>query len=613
MSTGGCPQFVLKRIELLMDSFEIYCVEYDFLSPDYVVQRNKVIQLIGDRFISLGENKSRLLEIINNIKPEIIFIEEFCESFISNEICKSIFSKDRTYKIFESTHSSNDSSKSKRFLPDKFIFVSEFSKRMYENLGADSVVIEYPIDKKEKRKEEAISKLNLDPNSIHVLNIGLFTPGKNQGYAFEIARQFEGKNVTFHFVGNRAGNFKNYWEPLMKDVPSNCVLWGERSDTDDFINASDLFLFTSKFELNPLVIKEALCYDIPIAMFNLETYCDVYDNQENISFLSGDLQMDSSKLEDLIIQRGLNYISIKNQDIGYVLYSNDKYFDIVSTACKSIREFSSLPIYVYMLNSDLKVKIKNVTTIRWNCDIGIDDNMYFSQGSNFYINRNNFNIYKLLIQRPLIVKDVLEKYLDVVAYVDSDSVATPYVDNIFEFYKNTNYPYFVEGVYDYLFANGRGGAETKEDLTNTLEHPACELFSVNQKIRERYRQTGYFVASKRCLDFLEEWYWMCINPTIIKNNEFYAPYNEETILNVLLWKKGILDGLPYIYINGNLDNIIDIYDKIHNVTQHLGTLGDELEKWVRLPLSKDCLLFFHGEKDIKKMEQMIEKIKELHD
>ena len=28
------------------------------------------------------------------------------------------------------------------------------------------------------------------------INIGLFTPGKNQGYAFELARQFEGENVT---------------------------------------------------------------------------------------------------------------------------------------------------------------------------------------------------------------------------------------------------------------------------------------------------------------------------------------------------------------------------------------------------------------------------------
>ena len=34
----------------------------------------------------------------------------------------------------------------------------------------------------------------------------------------------------------------------------------------------------------------------------------------------------------------------------YVLYANEKYFDIVSMAAKSIREFSNLPIIVYLLN-----------------------------------------------------------------------------------------------------------------------------------------------------------------------------------------------------------------------------------------------------------------------
>ena len=101
---------------------------------------------------------------------------------------------------------------------------------------------------------------------------------------------------------------------------------------------------------------------------------------------------------------------------------------------------------------------------------------------------------------------------------------------------------------------------------------------------------------------MDEWYWMCVNPIILRNNEFYAPYNEETILNVLLWKKGILDGLPYIYVNSSLDNIDLIYDKIN---------GDEEEisKWIRVPSSKENLLFFHGEKNVNIIEKMIEKLK----
>ena len=52
----------------------------------------------------------------------------------------------------------------------------------------------------------------------------------------------------------------------------------------------------------------------------------------------------------------------------YVLYANEKYFDIVSMAAKSIREFSNLPIIVYLLNSDLKVDLENTLTVKWECD-----------------------------------------------------------------------------------------------------------------------------------------------------------------------------------------------------------------------------------------------------
>jgi hypothetical protein len=257
-----------------------------------------------------------------------------------------------------------------------------------------------------------------------------------------------------------------------------------------------------------------------------------------------------------------------------------------------------------MLDSDLIVNVKNTTTIKWVCNLENDSKMYQDSKTNFYINRGNSNIYKLLIQRPLIVKDVLTNYLDIAAYVDSDSIATSNVDNIFNLYTDLSYPFFVQGIYDYLILNGRGGAKTKGDLTTTLEQPACELYNVNQNIRERYRQTGYFIASKECIDFMDEWYWMCINPTILKNNEYYAPYNEETILNVLLWKKGILNGLPYIYVNSSLDNIDLIYDKID-----LDSNEEEISEWVRVPACKENLLFFHGEKDIKIMSQMIDKLK----
>lgn len=277
---------------------------------------------------------------------------------------------------------------------------------------------------------------------------------------------------------------------------------------------------------------------------------------------------------------------------AYVLYANAAYVPTVKACVASIQTFSELPIYVYLLNTD--AHIPGAEVVNWQCNVPVIDSI------NKYIDRSDKDVYRLLIERPRIVKDALLKYAHTVAYIDSDSVATEYIDSIFDMYPKMNYPYFVEGIYDYLHINGRGGADTREDMSTTLEAPACELFGVNQYIRQRYRQTGYFVANHYCFDFLDEWYWMCINPKVLANHEWYAPYHEETIANVLLWKWGVLDGLPYIYTNASLDRIEDIYNKLE--------WGKHHSSWYRLPDSKHKLLFLHGEKDPKIMHNMIDSL-----
>ena len=108
MSTGGCPQVVAKKVELLKDYYNVVVIEYEMLAWSYVVQRNRVIEMIGDKFISLSENKEYdLFNTIDDYKPDYIFMEEFPETFMENHITKRLYSKDRTYKIFETTHSSH--------------------------------------------------------------------------------------------------------------------------------------------------------------------------------------------------------------------------------------------------------------------------------------------------------------------------------------------------------------------------------------------------------------------------------------------------------------------------------------------------------------------------
>jgi hypothetical protein len=277
---------------------------------------------------------------------------------------------------------------------------------------------------------------------------------------------------------------------------------------------------------------------------------------------------------------------------AYVLYADDSYYDLVDACCRSIRNFSDYPIYVYMLNSSKKVNVVNTITKRWDCDVR------HLKKRNDYIVREDKQIYKLLIERPKIVKDAL-KYADVVAYVDTDSVASPYVDRIFDYYNGADiYPFFTAGIYDYLIINGRGGAASRDEMHTTLEYEACKLFNVDQKIaRENYRQTGYFVCGQKSIWFLEEWAWMCNHPRILEDNAKYASFNEETIMNIARWKYRFDRGMPLVYVNG--------------LRKGLDFKGYEyfMGEWFKVPAQKDDLLFYHGEKDIDKINEFIEYLK----
>ena len=316
MSTGGCPQVVAKKVELLKNFYNVVVVEYEMLAWSYVVQRNRVIEMIGDKFISLSENKEYdLFNTIDDYKPDYIFMEEFPETFIENHITKRLYSKDRTYKIFETTHSSHSRVEWKKYIPDKFIFVSPFSVDTFKDIGVPIDLIEYPIDVKTPNKEWAQEQLMLDPEWKHVLNIGLFTSGKNQGYLFEVARLLKDYKIMFHFVGNRAVNFESYWSPIMQNKPDNCVVWDERNDVDTFIQACDVHFFSSIMELNPLSIKESLEYSKPTMIFDLSTYMGKYNDVENIHFLTGDLKKDS---ENLLSIMGIEPIEKKELNIKLV-------------------------------------------------------------------------------------------------------------------------------------------------------------------------------------------------------------------------------------------------------------------------------------------------------
>ena len=314
LSTGGMPQFVLKRIESLQkfkNEIEIYLVEYSQFSTIYLVQRNKIIELLGkNHFFSLGsftekERKIELIDIIKKNNIDIVHFEEVPEGFesfnrVPLNVLNEIYNNSRTYKIVESSHNVwYNANENKKLNPDYYCFVTPYHlDNLYNKKQSPKKVITYPLEDKvsylyhknnltkTEHKVPLIEKLNcreelgLDLTKTHILNVGLWTEGKNQKEGIEVARILEKThpNLQFHFVGNKAENFEYYWGPLIQNLPSNVTIWGERNDVEKFMIASDVLMFNSLIECNPLVVREAISYGLKILTRNLSQYMGMFDN-----------------------------------------------------------------------------------------------------------------------------------------------------------------------------------------------------------------------------------------------------------------------------------------------------------------------------------------------
>jgi FkbM family methyltransferase len=184
------------------------------------------------------------------------------------------------------------------------------------------------------------------------------------------------------------------------------MVWGERNDVYDFLESSDLFLFTSKGEknnkeLNPIAIKEALEYQIPMMMYNLDVYCGKYDKYENITYLTGDIDTDINNLKKILnmdsmqekfslsFEESQNKIFINyngNEPVNYKVSIKDTtskcpmyWFDFQAT--------NSITWYVIPIPTHI-VKFKRLSTFR-----GFDVDFY---------DENN----QLVFSKDLIINDV---------------------------------------------------------------------------------------------------------------------------------------------------------------------------------------------------------------
>jgi len=349
LSTGGLPQYLLKKIQVFSNQYDFYVIEWeDITGGEFIVQRTKIENLLGSKFYSLKGDKDVMFDVINNINPNVIHFEELPQTFIKEPILQKLYT-DRKYNIVITTHSSFTKPCDIEYLGDKIILPSKWLLKKFNDYFNGVIPCElwdYPIEIIDYNKDEYKKLLGFDPEYKHVLHVGLFTPGKNQKEIFELAEKCLGSKILFHFVGNQAMNFSDYWGPLMENKPNNCIWHGERDNVSDFYKASDVFYFPSLYELNPLVLKEAVSHGLPLFIKPLESYENTYDEfatyltdniLENKKLLLKFLGIKQPKIQIIHLLtdskdgrqgKSIKYISkLENENIVYTKHINKLYDD----------------------------------------------------------------------------------------------------------------------------------------------------------------------------------------------------------------------------------------------------------------------------------------------
>ena len=164
-----------------------------------------------------------------------------------------------------------------------------------------------------------------------------------------------------------------------------------------------------------------------------------------------------------------NSSTVKSNDITkkktYITHVTKDYLEVALNLAKSIRYFSELPLIVYCIDLDGDENyfkdIPNVEVRNINLDLKQyegDQDYIFSGSGNFYVNRSSHRIYHILCAKTLAMELALEEGWDEVCYLDSDCLATPLVDELFDWsYLIQNYPVATEGIHQYmiLIENGK--------------------------------------------------------------------------------------------------------------------------------------------------------------
>jgi len=312
----------------------------------------------------------------------------------------------------------------------------------------------------------------------------------------------------------------------------------------------------------------------------------------------------------------------------FITHATEKYVQVCLNLVKSIRTFSDTHIIVYLIDTNPDdcqafYNFNNVEVVFLNLGIDEPENYIVMDNGNFYIDRTNLRSFYVLSAKVTAMKKSLESGWDLVCYLDSDCIATPMVDDLFEWSQNiTDFPIGTKGIHEYMMLVKNGNlignpfehTWPSADNTKCLEWPLMEFMGINPNKRGQYRTTGIMLLNKNCLDFVNLWESVCDLLPKITDIVKYAPYHEETIYNVLTWRNNDT-GFPLCYINigDGVNTVLDFYNTEHENNKLVNYDVKNIKThFYKIPEDKKNVKVLHGEKKKDEVDKIINYLIELN-
>lgn len=304
---------------------------------------------------------------------------------------------------------------------------------------------------------------------------------------------------------------------------------------------------------------------------------------------------------------------------AYLTICTENYHYLANYLGQSINKFSNYDLHVFCVNySPAKdQKLSGVFYHRMDYEIQNQDAESFSvsQDGNFYVNRENIRSFQIMTRKYAACLKMLEMDFAECCYIDCDSLASPFVDEIFDFLPQIDStPVFTKGPHDYMMVTVNGqvmrgdpfiGTWPIPDNTKTLEWPLMDFLRMKPEDRGPYVNANIFAFNTNCKNFLQKTEKFLDSLWRITDVFWYAPFQDETIVNVLLWKEKAKI-FPSLYINISGFETIEHFVVTEVEQDQVFNLHGEEFAFYKLPADKRLVKAFHGEKRPEVIEKILD-------